>query len=158
MARHLDAFEGRVGDDGKLDVKNVPTGVGIELDLVFSGCTYHSAATAALEPGETRDLGIIRLQLAATLRGTIRTAAGAPIEGVQVWLDTHTRYPPEFKTPRTDSAGRFVMQSLYPGSCHLLAAGNGFLLGKTKEIALEGGKTTSVELILEEGKRYAGCQ
>jgi hypothetical protein len=66
---------------------------------------------AGVPDGQTFDLGDIRLETGATLRGILRRAGDSPAPDIEVTLEEGQFHP----AARTDEEGRFVLEHVQPG-------------------------------------------
>lgn len=85
----------------------------------------------------------------------VSVETGAPLAGVQVWLDrvTHDELAPR-RTAVTDEAGRFVFDRVYPGEYNLVADKTGYLVANYQQQRL----ARSAPLLVEEATEIADVQ
>lgn len=128
------------------------------------GFAQAELAVLGLQPGEVRPVSL-ELSPAASIRGQVRTAAGALAENVQVLLmppgaapagkknffGGSPGYVEALEETRTDAEGRFAFESLLPGSYDLFAVATPWLLAEAKGLVLEGGQDKNVPLSFPAG-------
>ena len=128
------------------------------------GFAQAELAVLGLQPGEVRPVSL-ELSPAASIRGQVRTAAGALAQNVQVLLMPPGAAPApkqnfivgapgyveDLEETRADAEGHFAFESLLPGSYDLFAVATPWLLPEAKGLVLEGGQDESVPLSFPAG-------
>ena len=131
-------MNGRAGSALQTDVAD---DVGMRrLDLSFSAGASRSLVADSVSATDTTQAPL--LTGTATVKGTIRSATGAPLSDVSV------RVVDAAGSARTDSAGHFSLGALPGGSQLLEARRIGFLIGR-QPLELRSGRTIEVQLRLD---------
>lgn len=111
------------------------------------------------------DLGVIELYRGAVVAGTVRDDDGAPVRGALV----RKRRGPMADNPflamfngdtgsmRTDTEGRFRLESMPPGRVQLIASAEGYATGRSERIELTPGQQVDgLDISLDHGGTIEG--
>lgn len=148
--------------DGAFHLQRVPSG-SVTLQVQAEGHA-ELRKSITISAGQALDVGELRLQKGATVRGLVRTAAGKPIAGASVaqraggMLDNPLlRSMLGSATAITDDAGRFELRGLPAGGLKLQASSPEHASGTSDRLQLEAGKTLDgVEIVLAGGGQVEG--
>lgn len=149
-------------ENGRFELEGLEAG---PWHLYATADAYGASEAVRLDlPAETEPEVELRLALAATVTGTVRTTSGAPVEGAVVradaggpeWMARASGEPlAPIATSRED--GRFELAGLNPGTARLYARAEGFARGPATLVELEPGETRSgVEVLLRTGGTLTG--
>ena len=140
--------DGVSGDDGRVDLDNVPAG---DYRLVATPGGYPSLDTAVrIEGGRTTELGVIKLlrstdATVAHLTGIVTASVdGTPVVGAKISVTGAAN-----AATTTDGNGNFTLTGLDPGAV-LIEASSAGLKNAIAELELTGGRTTHIGLALDE--------
>ena len=123
--------------------RNAPVDVWVQIPIVFSADGAEIPAAEPRPSGSTRPLSPVAVR-AYQIGGVVRDAAtGQPIAGAQVVLPTAGR------GAVTDSAGRFVISSLMPGTHELRVGAEGYRSATQRLELSVNGERILVNLLLE---------
>ncbi|MGE3165283.1 MAG: carboxypeptidase regulatory-like domain-containing protein [Planctomycetota bacterium] len=106
----------------------------------------------AIAPGETLDIGVIRVEPGATIQGSVRTAERLPAADVEVLV---RRDGGLGGSTRTDSSGTYRITGLREGHYTLEATATGHR-GSEGGIQLRANETISLDLALSSVAVYRG--
>jgi Carboxypeptidase regulatory-like domain len=101
----------RIDADGFFEFDGIAPGVATDVYLKLEGLPAFVKRGVVLKPGETVDLGEVRLPEAVAVRGVVLDEGGAPVAWAEVsiedwWQDV---------SATTDARGRFEMSGVTPG-------------------------------------------
>lgn len=127
----------------------------------------HAEATqgVTVEAGALLDLGEVRLQRAASVRGRVVDGTGQPIAGALVQQKrggladnpAMAMLQTEQARARTDDQGRFALRGLPPGRLQLGATARGYANSASERLALAPGtELDDVEIVLGHGGTIRG--
>ncbi|NLF03401.1 MAG: carboxypeptidase regulatory-like domain-containing protein, partial [Actinomycetales bacterium] len=133
------------GEDGKFEVRGLWPG---EYTLVFYGPELVETRTApvALSPGETLDLGRVRVQRGRTISGQVVDGAGRPVAGAKVRMGRGPFAWPTFddslsevRSTVSDTRGAFSIVGLQPATSHISIEAEHPRHGRSLTVDVPGG-------------------
>ena len=114
-----------------------------------------AAAQAVVGAGRTTDVGAVRLRPGGTVRGTVVDAAGEPVAGASVRVETGTPRALD-SIAQTDGRGAFEIAGVPPGQFHVAARHPAFAPGRAPAEIESETDTVDVRVVLPRGGRVEG--
>lgn len=148
---------GSAEDDGAFLMEDVAEGNYV-LEIASSDFVAKILSNVAVAPGGVTDVGAVRLERGARLRGTVTDSAGAPVAGATVRVRAGgQRFISPFDSGQTtDGSGAFEIDGLSEGRVDVIASHPSYADGRVEGVEIHPRSTNHVELVLRMGGTLEG--